>query len=72
MDTNDAEAAYLKGRIERSTALAAASVESCARLSHEAMAALYERRLSALTQPNSAAPALRAPGCMTALPRVRS
>jgi len=54
MNTNNAEAAYCKGRIERSTALALASTESCARLSHESMAALYERRLAGLTQSSPA------------------
>lgn len=54
MHKNDAEAAYYRVRIKRSTALALASTESCARLSHEAMAALYERRLAGLTQSNPA------------------
>lgn len=49
MDGNDAEAAYCRGRIQRSTVLAIASTESCARRSHETMAVLYERRLIALT-----------------------
>ena len=50
MYKNNSEAAYCKERIQRSKALAKASGESCARLSHEAMAVLYERRLSDLTQ----------------------
>jgi len=50
MYTKNAEAAYYKGRIQRSTALAKAATESCARLSHETMAALYEHRLAGLTQ----------------------
>jgi hypothetical protein len=56
MYTNNAEAAYCKGRIERSTALAIASTESCARLSHEGMAALYERKLTGLIKSSPTAP----------------
>jgi hypothetical protein len=56
MDGNDAEAAYCRGRIQRSTALAIASTESCARRSHETMAILYERRLIALTRVHAVPP----------------
>lgn len=56
MHPNDAEAAYCEVRIRYSNALALASTESCARLSHEAMAALYEHRLAALTKSNPVSP----------------
>ncbi|MEZ0495754.1 hypothetical protein [Sphingomonas sp. IW22] len=59
MDTNIAESEYCRGRIVRSTALAAASSESCARLSHEAMAALYRHRLATLARATAAPAKLR-------------
>lgn len=43
------ETAYCKGRIARSSALATASTDPCARRSHQAMTALYRRRLADLT-----------------------
>lgn len=48
MYSNNVEAAYCAGRIERSTDLAKAAADCCARLAHEAMAILYQRRLTGL------------------------
>jgi len=48
MYIDNVEADYCKVRITRSTALARASGDCCARLSHEAMAALYTHRLASL------------------------
>lgn len=50
MYTDYAEAAYCKARIEQSTTSATASSGSCARSSHETMAALYKERLVGLTR----------------------
>lgn len=50
MYTDQDEAAYCLGRIERSTALAKASVDSCARASHVGIANAYGDRLTALTK----------------------
>lgn len=50
MYTDNAEATYCQDRIDRSNALASASNECCAKLSHEAMAALYRHRLAGLVK----------------------
>lgn len=51
MFTDNAEAVYCTSRIKRSTALALASTEICARLAHEGIATVYRGRLAALARP---------------------
>ena len=48
MFVNKTEAAYCVARIARSTALALASTNSCARASHVGIADEYKKRLAAL------------------------
>lgn len=45
MERTRDEAAYCAGRIARSSALALASTDPCARRSHQGMTALYRLRL---------------------------
>ncbi|WBH17852.1 hypothetical protein [Sphingomonas radiodurans] len=54
MPDHAAEAAYCARRIARSTALAIASTDSCARASHHGLAVAYAQRLAALTHPDDA------------------
>lgn len=61
MSDHAAEAAYFTRRIARSTALAMASTDSCARASHNGLAAAYAQRLAALTHRDDAGAPLLTP-----------
>lgn len=57
MYTDNDEGAYCEGRVKRSTALAGAATDGCARIAHTAMADLYERRRVGLMRSGATSPA---------------
>ena len=61
MSTIAEEVAYCTGRIARSTALAEASTDSCARASHFGIAKAYGERLAALDRASGLSAQMEAP-----------